>query len=516
MTNILTLYNTFTKSLKHVELSGKLVRAASQPSTLYGSLYICGPTVYADSHIGHALTYIRTDLFRRIMKNYLNINLLTVMNITDIDDKILNEVQKTLKPGESVTSEPSAHPFRKISERYYKSFCDDMKKIRVQPPDLTYKISNHVNMITDFVRRLETAQCAYTTSCGDVYFSVKSVPNYIGRQDPRASKTDIGEKRDPRDFVLWKATKPGEPVWHYESSDGRDIPGRPGWHVQCSAIASSVFGSKLDFHFGGKDLIFPHHYNEEACCCAYHQLDTNNSLHVWVEHWLHTSHVIYKDSKMSKSIGNVMSIKNFIDRASINALRLLCILHHYRTDVVFSEDELEKVKTLDHRISAFISFMHEKMNSVVAGNSDEVVDSVSREALINDTHQEIMYGVCDDFDLHRGLVSIQELIKHVNSAGIDHLTIKDVVCIWYLLKDWCDACGLEYGPISGTCDESVLELLKSFRQQVRNWALTEIRNAPKSDTGTREGLVKLLNCCDDARRRADEAGYVLTDGKSTD
>lgn len=513
MTKILTLYDTFTRSLKNVEISGTLVRAASQPSHLYGSMYICGPTVYADSHIGHALTYIRADIFKRIMKRYFNITLVTVMNITDIDDKILNEVQTRLKPNEHVASEPSSHPFRKISEHYYKSFCDDMKKIRVQPPDLTFKVSDHVDLIMNFVRRLEKAQSTYTTSSGDVHFSVTSVPNYVGRRDPRDSRAKIGEKRDPRDFVLWKASKPGEPVWNYRSLDGHDIPGRPGWHVQCSAIASSVFGNKLDFHFGGKDLIFPHHYNEEACCCAFHQLDTSESLHVWVKHWLHTSHIIYRDTKMSKSIGNVMSVKNFIDRASVNALRLLCIVHHHRTDIVFSGEVLDKVKSLDHKISAFLSLLSTKIQSIASGNSENPDESRGcSKTILNETQQEILDGICDDLDLHRGILSIQELIKHIYATGIDNLEARDIVCIWYLLRDWCTAFGLEYGPISGAHDESLLNLLKVFRQQVRSWSLQELRNRPES----KDELLKLLKYCDDVRSQADEAGFVLTDAKSTD
>lgn len=524
MSKILSLYNTFTRTFKHVELSGNLVCATSQFKPIHGSMYICGPTVYADSHIGHALTYIRADLFKRVLKRYFNVNLATVMNITDIDDKIINEVNKRSKPGESLSSDPSNHPFRQVSEQYLKSFQDDMKKIRVQPPDLTLKISDHIDVIMAFIRQLEEAGCAYSTPEGDVFFDVTSIPNYIGRVDPRSSKLDIGYKRDQRDFALWKAAKPGEPIWIYKGDNGREVPGRPGWHVQCSALATSVFGNQLDFHFGGKDLIFPHHYNEEACCCAFHKLDTSHSLHVWAKYWLHSSHILYGDSKMSKSIGNVMSIKNFIDRASVNALRFLCIIHHYRTDLVFSNSVLESVKALDHRLSAFISSLDAQMKlAEQRGNLPSDAKSDLRlskqpsdiDNAIEETYEEILDGICDDFDLHRGLNSIQDLIGRAHSIGLDNLSVKDLVSLWSLLKDWCGACGLEYGPTDAAHDRSLVELLRDFRQQVREWALGELRETHKSTAISRNKIQKLLEQCDNVRKSADELGFVLNDTKST-
>lgn len=520
MSKILSLYNTFTKTFRNVELSGTLICANSQPKPIYGSMYVCGPTVYADSHIGHALTYIRADLFKRILKSYFNVNLITVMNVTDIDDKILNEVTKRKKPGEPISSDPSIHPFRQVSNQYYKSFQDDMRKIRVQPPDLTLKISDHVELIARFIRDLERAKCAYRTPSGDVYFDVSSVPNYVGRVDPRSFNSDLGEKRDQRDFVLWKACKPDEPVWIYHGEDGHEVPGRPGWHVQCSALASSIFGKTLDFHFGGKDLIFPHHYNEEACCCAFHKLDTSKTLHVWTTHWLHSSHIIYRDSKMSKSIGNVMSIKNFVDRTSVNALRLLCMLHHYRTDIVFSEGVHEKVKNLDHKLSAFMSSLDaqlrllEQRGDLSIGTTDKQSSS-DIDTAIEETYEEMLDGICDDIDLHRGLISIQDLIKRVQSIGIDNISPKDVASIWFLVKDWCNACGLEYGPISETHDESLLELMRHFRQQVRVWALEELKGADASNQISRDRVLMLLNHCDKVRKEVDDLGFVINDSKST-
>ena len=397
-----------------------------------------------------------------------------------------------------------------------------MKIIRVEPPDLTIRVSKHIPSIIKYINQLERDGFAYLTPKGDIYFHTGSIQSYTGRTraEEEERKNPDEFKKDPRDFVLWKASKSDEPVWHYRSvSTGQDVPGRPGWHVQCSAISSAVFGRDLDFHYGGNDLIFPHHYNEEACCCAYHGLDTSKSLHAWSKHWLHSGHLVIKDLKMSKSLGNVVPIRSFVDDSSVNALRLMCIANHYRANVNFNEQLLSNLKSLDHKIGAFVSYLSEGLNRIRDegfANNASVEDDQNLEGLLEKTHEEILDGVCDEFDLDRGLTSIIELTKVVYGKGWENIGARNLAETWQLLNNWCRVCGLEYGPMSGTHDEALVDLIRDFRQKVRLLALEESRSfkqAKHVGSGS-QSFVSLLKECDSVRAKLDELGYVGRDEKT--
>lgn len=522
MSRVLRLYNSFTKVIEDVKLGGKLIdtREKNAHDIINGSLYICGPTVYSYSHLGHALTYVRADLFRRFMKSIFSIKLTTVMNITDVDDKILSKVNELPECQQEPTTNPDKHPFNFISEKYYQSFLDDMKFIRVQPPDLILKVSNHIPLITRYISHLEKRGHAYITPNGDIYFHTSSIKNYSGlmRQEENLRVNPDEYKKDPRDFALWKSAKPGEPVWIYHSEvTDRVVPGRPGWHVQCSAIASAIFGDQLDFHFGGIDLLFPHHYNEEACCCAFHGLDTSKSTHVWSKHWLHSGHLVLKDYKMSKSIGNVIAIKSFVDESSINALRLLCISTHYRSNVDFNEVLMSRLKSLDHKLSAFANHLNDGLRRIRNEGltvATEHENGISLHTHLSQTHEDILDGVCDGFDLEKGLNSIIELARIVYSHGLDNLSPKDLVATWQLLSDWCTICGLEYGPMKSSHDDSLIDLIREFRNNVRNSTLMKLKIAKieKKDVDV-QFLNSLLKECDSVRARMDELGFVERDNK---
>lgn len=627
MGKILRLYNTFTRNLNQVELNGKLVTSIGgggtdllrNPQTrennwvvdsqrhhmLTGSFYICGPTVYSDSHLGHALTYIRGDLFRRFLKSYFNVHLTTIMNITDIDDKILakcqhmkvddNEGIHSSQPFNYLNKNPTDHPFRQISHKYYQSFINDLDLMRCQPAHLYVKVSENIDLIVKFIARLEKLGHAYMDSdSGDMLFNVSSVKNYQGRLDKRSHPNEIDSehhdehqtpasvpKSDQRDFVLWKAAKPLEPVWNYRSDiTGRIIPGRPGWHVQCSAIASSLFGSQLDFHLGGKDLIFPHHYNEEACCCAFHGLDTSNSLHVWCNNWLHSSHLKLRSNrfnktdkisssevidpisgpiedqdddvqKMSKSLGNVISVNDFINSTSVNVLRLLCIQNHYRTDIEYSEDIIVKLKNLEHKLNSLNGFISDAIHrisktSLNICSSDELTKT-SLVELINEhshsvdgdedededykngdiqlrilrTQDEIIDSLCDDFDISRNLDSILNLAKVLYSTGSDNIKFIDLIVCRSLLGDWYEACGLDFSQYqhssvkSNNLEQPLYHMIKDFRDKVRNLALEEKRFNSKSDGSKSETANLLLQECDKVRGLLQQIGYVERDPASS-
>lgn len=522
MSRVLKLFNSFTKANKIVVLEGKQLTTNVEVDKLTrGSFYICGPTVYSDSHLGHALTYVRADLFRRVMRSVFNVKLTTVMNITDVDDKILARIEPDSAQNNSVdtSKDPKSHPFNEISDKYFSSFMNDMEYIRVEPPDLILKVSKHIHLITNYIRTLEERGHVYITSEGDIYFHTPSIKNYVGRgMIESTSRIKIDEnKRDPRDFVVWKAAKPGEPVWTYKSSTtGKIIPGRPGWHVQCSAMASSIFGDELDFHYGGRDLSFPHHYNEEACCCAFHGLDTSQSLHVWSKHWLHSGHVVIKDEKMSKSLGNVVSIRDFVKDTSINALRLMCVTSRYGSEVQFDSALLDRLKGLDHKLNAFINTLYDALYHVKLDHIDQActTDDAGTYAFIQKTQSAILEGICDNMDLTTGSSAIISLSKYVYSKGVDKISPHNLVTIWNMVSQWCSIFGLEYRALERTQDHTLVNLIRLFRQNVRAVALTGLKSSQSNDNAP---IYKsILSECDNVRSRLDRLGFIERDTSASE
>ncbi|OTF79905.1 cysteinyl-tRNA synthetase 2, mitochondrial-like protein, partial [Euroglyphus maynei] len=316
------------------------------------NLYCCGPTVYDHSHLGHAIAYIRCDLIIRMLRTFCNVNVYFAMNITDIDDKIIRKSNET------------GIDYRQLSNEYYHSFVNDMNSLRVTTPDFIGKVSDNIDTIGDYIQRIYDKGFAYVSpETGDINFdyekfiekySIENAPNYGSSQITIKS---IG-KRSPKDFTLWKSSKPNEPKWSLKLPDQQQqqqqpIIGRPGWHVECSAISNAIFGEKIDLHFGGSDLVFPHHHCESCCSHAYlyqPTTTTNNNSSIDHQHrelysnvnvWLHSGHLILRSEKMSKSLGNVILIKDFLQKYSPNILRLLCIRTHYRAE--FSEILLSNI-----------------------------------------------------------------------------------------------------------------------------------------------------------------------------
>lgn len=254
-------------------------------------MYCCGPTVYADSHLGHAIAYIRCDLVRRTLQTYLGVPIYLTMNITDIDDKILAKAAQ-----EGVN-------FREISCKYHQSFIDDLNSLGVLPADCYLKVTDHIDVIIDYILRLLDKGFAYINEVtGDVNFDYETFIASFNIVNARTNENSEqrGEarsdgKRSTKDFVLWKVSKPGQPSWPLEHGT-TIIEGRPGWHVECSALSDYVFGSKLDLHFGGFDLIFPHHHCESCCSHAHdrHPGGENNQLYTTAGVWLHSGHLILR------------------------------------------------------------------------------------------------------------------------------------------------------------------------------------------------------------------------------
>ena len=287
------------------------------------SMYVCGPTVYDQIHIGNGRTFLAFDVIRRYLV-YKGYQVRFAQNLTDVDDKIIQRANE-----EGVTA-------AELARTYSDAFIEQMGRLNVLAPDIRPRATQEIDAMVSMISGLIDQGNAYAVPSGDVYFSVRSCETY-GRVSGRnvdellvgARIEENSDKRDPLDFALWKAAKPGEPSW--ESPWGE---GRPGWHTECAAIVHRYLGTPIDIHGGGSDLVFPHHENESAqACCRWHEPLANL--------WMHTGMLRVDGEKMSKSLGNFHTLKEVLDRYPADAVRLLMLQTHYRSSLDFSFERLD-------------------------------------------------------------------------------------------------------------------------------------------------------------------------------
>lgn len=294
-------------------------------------LYVCGPTVYDLAHLGHARCYVVWDIVVRHLRER-GLGVKYVRNFTDVDDKIIKRANER---GE----DPVA-----LASRFVDAFHEDMDALGILRPDVEPRVSGHMPEIVAMIEALVTKGFAYPAGNGDVYYAVRKFPEY-DRLSKRnlddllaGARVDPGEaKHDPLDFALWKAAKPGEPAW--DSPWGK---GRPGWHIECSAMSYRHLGATIDLHAGGKDLVFPHHTNEIAQSVA----AVGDGVHAdgFARYWLHNGFVEIDDQKMSKSLGNFFTVRDVLARYDAEALRFFLLGTHYRNDFNFSDQVLNEAE----------------------------------------------------------------------------------------------------------------------------------------------------------------------------
>ena len=299
-------------------------------------MYVCGPTVYDNIHIGNARTFISFDVIRRwlIASGY---EVTFAQNLTDVDDKIINRANE------------QGRTAAEVAEEFSKKFIDVMHRANVLDPDVRPRATKEIGPMIGMIKSLIEQGHAYAADNGDVYFSVRSDPSYgevSGRKIDDlmvGARIEVGEaKRDPLDFALWKAAKPGEPSWPSPWGDGR-----PGWHTECAAMVHRYLGVPIDIHGGGSDLAFPHHENECAqATCAWHEGFANT--------WMHTGMLLVDGEKMSKSLGNFFTLEEVLDKHSAAALRLLMLQTHYRSPLDFSWERLEGAENSLARIAGTV------------------------------------------------------------------------------------------------------------------------------------------------------------------
>jgi len=353
-------------------------------------MYVCGPTVYDETHVGHARTYVAFDAFRRFLEA-LGYAVVHVQNITDIDDKIINKAKEAGKS------------WSEVADEYAKDYFEALEKLGIAP-HLSPRVTQHIKDIVEFIEKLLEKGYAYVSG-GSVYFDVSKYADYgrlsgrFEREAWRQEEEVLHEKKNPFDFALWKRAKPGEPSW-----DSPWGPGRPGWHIECSVMSTKYLGYQLDVHGGGQDLVFPHHENERAQCEAL--LDGRT----WVKYWVHTGMLVVRGEKMSKSLGNVVPLKEVFKKYDGGVVRTWILSSHYRSQLDFSEEALEQAKKSRDRVLAAAAKVEELLEK--AGHEHTLSErelSLLKELL--KLRASFWESLADDFNTGRALSSVLEAVR---------------------------------------------------------------------------------------------------------
>ncbi|XP_041359106.1 probable cysteine--tRNA ligase, mitochondrial [Gigantopelta aegis] len=454
--------------------------------------YLCGPTVYDSAHLGHGSTYMRFDILRRILTDVFDIDITLAMSLTNIDDKIINRANEL------------GLPFTYLAWNNEIEFFDDMATLNILPPTVVMKVTEHVPQIIDFIRKLEFKEFAYSVPSGSVFFDVSKYSNYgeLSSQalQPEAVESDDSEKRNPRDFALWKAAKPGEPHWPAPWGNGR-----PGWHIECSTMASTLFHDKMDIHSGGEDLLFPHHENELAQSQAYHGCTQ------WANYWLHSGHLYLKGDtdKMSKSLKNVITISDFLQSYTADQFRLFCLLTHYKSRIEYSEESMHKAISLDKQIINCLSHC----DSYIRGQLlCQPLNEIKLRTKLESTRENVDKALRDDFNTPLAMEAIMDLIKQVNiklgrktetSLGGRNPAIVSQ-CSAYLKRVLRQFGMLLRPEVVPECTQDqrftyVVDSAVKFRSKVRSFAVDAPTNISVSTDTSKTVTAPLLEACDEFR-----------------
>lgn len=361
------IYNTLTKRLEDfIPLKTGEVK-----------MYVCGPTVYNYFHVGNARPFVVFDAFRNYLK-YLGNKVTFVQNVTDVDDKIINKAKD-----EGATWDV-------VAKKYTDAYFEDIKRLKVEAPDVSPRATEEIDGMKELINELLANGTAYKTKNG-VYFSVDKFADYgklsgkhLDELKEGARVTVDEEKNSPLDFALWKFSKPGEPVWAFPGVGD----GRPGWHIECSAMSSRHLGSEFDIHGGGNDLIFPHHENEIA--------QSQAAGRKFARYWMHNGFMNIRGEKMSKSIGNIVLARELLEEYPAEVIRIFLLQSHYRGPIDFTKDAIEAVKTGYKEISYTLQRLAQADKKTGTASGDYIPEF--KAALDNDFNTPqaiaIIYNAC--------------------------------------------------------------------------------------------------------------------------
>jgi cysteinyl-tRNA synthetase len=448
----LRIYNTLTRETEEF--------VPQEPGKV--RMYVCGPTVYSDAHIGHAMAAIVFDVVRRYL-TYRGYRVTFVTNFTDVDDKIIRRA-----------NEQGRDPVE-LADFYAQEYLRHLNDLNVLPADVYPRVSQEMDWIVQMISGLEEEGYAYRLD-GDVYFRVTKDADYgklSGRRlDQAVSGTRVEEdvrKENIGDFALWKGAKPGEPAW--QSPFG---PGRPGWHIECSAMCLHHLGETVDIHGGGNDLIFPHHENEIA------QSESYNGK-TFARYWMHNGMLQLAGEKMSKSLGNLIKIDEFLKMHSPDAFRLLIFTGHYRKPVVFND---ETVQTAERNLSRLRGALRPATGNISTGEAVDTLRETTENARV-----AFETSLDDDFNTAGGIAALFELSRAINSARTASVSGPFFDAAQHTLRELGGVLGLTLeAPASEAASDVAarpfIDLLVTVRGDLRaakQWALADkIRNDLKA------------------------------------
>lgn len=436
------IYNTMTRQKEELKpITDGIVK-----------IYCCGPTVYNLIHIGNARALCVFDTLRRYLE-FRGYKVLYVQNFTDVDDKIIkkaNELGKTAS---------------EVSENAIKEYFVDAQGLNVRKADIHPKVTENMGIIIDIVKTLIDKGYAYEAD-GDVYFETKKFPEYgklshMPLEDLQAgARIEVGEKkRDPMDFAVWKAAKPGEPYW--DSPFGK---GRPGWHIECSAMSRHYIGDTIDIHGGGSDLIFPHHENEIAQSeCA-----TGSPL---ANIWMHNGMLMVDGRKMSKSLGNFHMVRDLAEKFGYEAIRYLLLSVQYRSQLNFTFDAIESCKAALQRLYT----CRDAMERVKSAAKDGEACAQTLEA-VKTARADFIAAMDDDFNTADGIAVLFELVRKINSAlASPDVTKGDVAAYYDEFSALTNVLGLLYNKENDEIPAEVTDLVEQRRaaRKAKDFALAD-------------------------------------------
>lgn len=363
-------------------------------------IYACGPTVYNYIHIGNARPICAFDVLRRYLQ-YRGYDVTYVQNFTDVDDKIIRRANE------------EGIPSVELSERYIQEYKTDAHGLNVMDADVHPKVTEHMDLIIDLVKKLVDSGHAYESN-GDVYFRTASFADYGKLSGQPMEELQAGaridvndQKESPLDFAVWKAAKPGEPYW--ESPWGK---GRPGWHIECSAMSSHYLGETLDLHCGGQDLIFPHHENE----IAQSEAATGKP---FSHYWMHNGYINIDNKKMSKSLGNFFTVREVAEQYGYEVIRYMMIQAHYRSPINYCKELLDACKASLERLYTCRDTLDRVMAAAPAGDCTEAAKAVFAQR-----EQQFITAMDDDLNTADGMTALFELARDLNRMSADAATTK--------------------------------------------------------------------------------------------
>ena len=435
------IYNTLTRKKEELE--------TITPGEV--KIYACGPTVYNYIHIGNARPLCVFDTFRRYLE-YRGYKVNFVQNFTDIDDKIIKRANE------------EGTDYKTVSEKYIAEFWTDVKGMNIREATVHPKATENIDEIISIISTLVEKGYAYPVENGDVYFSPKKFKEYgkLSHQPledlEAGARINIGElKKEPMDFALWKGAKPGEPAW--DSPWGK---GRPGWHIECSAMVRRYLGNTIDIHCGGQDLIFPHHENEiaQSECC--------NGV-PFAKYWMHNGYINVDNVKMSKSLGNFFTVRDVAEKYGYEPIRYLMISSQYRSPINYSVEIIEQCKASLVRLYTCrdsLDFALQNAGDTVPENADEI------KKQLDSRREQFCRAMDDDLNTADGIAAVFELVRDINVSVLESGSKELVEYATKLFDELTGVLGLVYNRKDENLDAEI-EALIAARQEarkVKNWA----------------------------------------------